>query len=79
MAAKQKIRIRLKAYDHVLLDQSAEKIVETIKKKLMEKGFLLVVVYMLGKLSKETIRKWSLVDILHKCGRRCVLFQKESF
>ena len=29
MAAKQKIRIRVKAYDHVLLDQSAEKIVET--------------------------------------------------
>ena len=28
----QKIRIRLKAYDHVLLDQSAEKIVETAKK-----------------------------------------------
>ena len=26
-----KIRIRLKAYDHVLLDQSAEKIVETAK------------------------------------------------
>lgn len=26
---KQKIRIRLKAYDHKLLDQSAEKIVET--------------------------------------------------
>lgn len=29
MANKQKIRIRLKAYDHQLLDQSAEKIVET--------------------------------------------------
>jgi len=27
--AKQKIRIRLKAYDHKLLDQSASKIVET--------------------------------------------------
>jgi hypothetical protein len=27
--AKQKIRIRLKAYDHRILDQSAEKIVET--------------------------------------------------
>ena len=32
MAAKQKIRIRLKAYDHMLLDQSAEKIVETAKR-----------------------------------------------
>ena len=29
---KQKIRIRLKAYDHMLLDQSAEKIVETAKR-----------------------------------------------
>ena len=28
MAANQKIRIKLKAYDHVVLDQSAEKIVE---------------------------------------------------
>ena len=27
-----KLRIRLKAYDHVVLDQSAEKIVETAKK-----------------------------------------------
>lgn len=27
--AKQKIRIRLKAFDHKLLDQSAQKIVET--------------------------------------------------
>ena len=29
--AKEKIRIRLKAYDHKLLDQSAKKIVETTK------------------------------------------------
>ncbi len=29
--AKQKIRIRLKAFDHLILDQSAEKIVETAK------------------------------------------------
>ena len=29
--AKEKIRIRLKAYDHKLLDQSAKKIVETAK------------------------------------------------
>ena len=32
MAETQKIRIRLKAYDHVLLDQSAEKIVDTARK-----------------------------------------------
>ena len=30
--ASQKMRIRLKSYDHVLLDQSAEKIVETAKR-----------------------------------------------
>ena len=30
--AKQKIRIRLKAFDHTLIDQSAEKIVETAKR-----------------------------------------------
>ncbi len=32
MMAKQKIRIRLKAYEHRILDQSAEKIVETAKR-----------------------------------------------
>ena len=30
--AKQKIRIRLKAYDHHVLDQSAERIVDTAKR-----------------------------------------------
>ncbi len=29
---KEKIRIRLKAYDHMLVDQTAEKIVETAKR-----------------------------------------------
>ena len=32
MAASQKIRIRLKAYDHEVIDQSAKKIVETVKR-----------------------------------------------
>ena len=32
MAAKKMIRIRLKAYDHQLIDQSASKIVETAKR-----------------------------------------------
>ena len=32
MAKSQKIRIRLKAYDHKALDQSASKIVETAKR-----------------------------------------------
>ncbi|RIV24528.1 30S ribosomal protein S10 [Alicyclobacillaceae bacterium I2511] len=30
--AKQKIRIRLKAFDHQILDQSAQRIVETAKR-----------------------------------------------
>ena len=30
--AKQKIRVRLKAYEHRILDQSADKIVETAKR-----------------------------------------------
>lgn len=32
MASNQKIRIRLKAYDHQVLDNSAERIVETAKR-----------------------------------------------
>ena len=32
VVSSEKIRIRLKAYDHVVLDQSAEKIVDTAKK-----------------------------------------------
>lgn len=32
MAVQEKIRIRLKAYDHQLIDQSAERIVETAKR-----------------------------------------------
>ena len=32
MASKEKIRIRLKAYDHTLIDQAAEKIVEAAKR-----------------------------------------------
>ena len=32
MAVKEKIRIRLKGYDHSLVDQSAERIVATAKR-----------------------------------------------
>jgi small subunit ribosomal protein S10 len=32
MAKKERIRIRLKAYDHTLIDHAAEKIVETAKR-----------------------------------------------
>ena len=32
MAVKAKIRIRIKGYDHKLVDQTADKIVETVKR-----------------------------------------------
>jgi small subunit ribosomal protein S10 len=32
VAAKQRIRIKLRAYDHEIIDQSARKIVETVMK-----------------------------------------------
>ncbi|HZJ85012.1 MAG TPA: 30S ribosomal protein S10 [Syntrophomonadaceae bacterium] len=32
MSGQQKVRIRLKAFDHKLLDQSSQKIVETVRK-----------------------------------------------
>lgn len=32
MSSGQKIRIRLKAYDHEIIDQSTKKIVETVKR-----------------------------------------------
>ncbi len=32
MAVKEKIRIRVKSYDHKLVDQAAEKIVEAVKR-----------------------------------------------
>ena len=31
MATQQKIRIKLKSYDHALIDKSAEKIIRTVK------------------------------------------------
>ena len=32
MASEKKIRIKIKGYDHALVDQSAEKIVDTVKR-----------------------------------------------
>ena len=32
MAVKEKIRVRLKSYDHTLIDAAAEKVVETAKR-----------------------------------------------
>ena len=36
MAVKEKIRIRLKGYDHQVVDTAAEKIVETVKRTGVE-------------------------------------------
>ena len=36
--AGQKIRIKLKAYDHNLIDQSADRIVEAVKKTVRDTG-----------------------------------------
>ena len=36
MAVKEKIRIRIKGYDHQVVDQSAEKIVQTAKRTARE-------------------------------------------
>jgi len=36
VATGQKIRIRLKAYDHEVVDQSARKIVQTVKRTQAE-------------------------------------------
>jgi hypothetical protein len=49
MSKSQKIRIRLKAYDHKALDQSAAKIVETAK--LPELRFPALFRFLLKKIS----------------------------
>ena len=36
MAVKEKIRIRIKGYDHQVVDQAAEKIVQTAKRTAQE-------------------------------------------
>ncbi len=57
--AKQKIRIRLKAYDHRVLDQSAQRIVETAERT----GAKVVgPVPMPTKLERFTIRRSTFID-----------------
>ncbi len=57
--AKQKIRIRLKAYDHRVLDQSAQRIVETAERT----GAKVVgPVPMPTKLERFTIRRSAFID-----------------
>ncbi len=57
--AKQKIRIRLKAYDHRVLDQSAQRIVETAERT----GAKVVgPVPMPTKLERFTVRRSTYID-----------------
>lgn len=57
--AKQKIRIRLKAYDHRILDQSAKRIVETAERSGAK---VLGPVPLPTKLEKYTIRRSPFID-----------------
>ena len=57
--AKQKIRIRLKAYDHRILDQSAKRIVETAERS----GAKVVgPVPLPTKLERYTVRRSTFID-----------------
>jgi small subunit ribosomal protein S10 len=57
--AKQKIRIRLKAYDHRVLDQSAQRIVETAERT----GAKVVgPVPMPTKIERFTVRRSTFID-----------------
>ncbi|MGI6260169.1 MAG: 30S ribosomal protein S10 [Anaerolineaceae bacterium] len=57
--AKQKIRIRLKAYDHRILDQSARRIVETAERS----GARVVgPVPLPTRIEKYTIRRSTFID-----------------
>ncbi|NIM93804.1 MAG: 30S ribosomal protein S10 [Anaerolineales bacterium] len=57
--AKQKIRIRLKAYDHRVLDQSAQRIVETAERT----GAKVVgPVPLPTKIEKFTVRRSTFID-----------------
>lgn len=57
--AKQKIRIRLKAYDHRILDQSAKRIVETAERS----GAKVVgPVPLPTRIEKFTVRRSTFID-----------------
>ena len=57
--AKQKIRIRLKAYDHRVLDQSAKRIVETAERT---GAHVVGPVPLPSKLERFTIRRSAFID-----------------
>ena len=57
--AKQKIRIRLKAYDHRVLDQSAKRIVETAERSGAQ---VVGPVPLPTRIEKFTVRRSSFID-----------------
>ncbi len=57
--AKQKIRIRLKAYDHRILDQSAKRIVETAERSGAK---VLGPVPLPTRIEKFTVNRSSFID-----------------
>jgi len=59
MMAKQKIRIRLKAYDHRVLDQSAKRIVETAERTGAQ---VVGPVPLPSKIERFTVRRSAFID-----------------
>ncbi|HSN95450.1 MAG TPA: 30S ribosomal protein S10 [Anaerolineaceae bacterium] len=57
--AKQKIRIRLKAYDHRILDQSAKRIVETAERSGAK---VLGPIPLPTRIEKYTVRRSTFID-----------------
>ena len=57
--AKQKIRIRLKAYDHRILDQSAKRIVETAERSGAQ---VVGPVPLPTRIEKYTVRRSTFID-----------------
>lgn len=57
--AKQKIRIRLKAYDHRILDQSAKRIVETAERAGAK---VLGPIPLPTRIEKYTVRRSAFID-----------------
>ena len=57
--AKQKIRIRLKAYDHRILDQSAKRIVETAERSGAK---VVCPVPLPTRIEKFTVRRSTFID-----------------
>ena len=57
--AKQKIRIRLKAFDHRILDQSAKRIVETAERSGAK---VLGPIPLPTKLERYTVRRSTFID-----------------